>query len=100
MSEQTSRDYFKLVGKMFDGTYAIERVVGEGSFGVVYEARHAKLRKTCAVKVLKLDGAKDPHVVMERFWREARATAALKHAGAIEIHDARVEQPSGRLYYV
>src|SRR4051812_12874211 len=94
----TNRDHFQLVGKTFDGTYAVERVVGEGSFGVVYEARHLQLRKSCALKVLKLEGAKDPHVVIERFWREARASSALKHAGAIEIYDARVEQPSGRLY--
>jgi serine/threonine protein kinase len=97
--ESVDADPFGLVGQLFDGTYRIIRVVGGGSFGVVYEAEHQKLAKRCALKVLKLEGLRNPEVAVERFWREARTCEALKDAGAIAVHDARVEQPHGRLYF-
>jgi serine/threonine protein kinase len=97
--DDTTSDPFRLVGTIFDGTYRIERVVGGGSFGVVYAATHQQLRRRVALKVLKLENVREPEVMIERFWREARSSAALKNAGAIEVHDARVERPGGRIYY-
>jgi len=98
--DDTSSDPLSLVGnESFDTHYHVQRVIGSGSFGVVYAALHKRLRQPRALKVLKLDRVREPDVVIERFWREARASAALKHAGAIEVLDARVEQPGGRLYY-
>jgi serine/threonine-protein kinase len=94
-----NNDPFGLVGTSFDAHYEIQRVVGEGSFGVVYAALHRELRKHRAIKVLKVEHVREPKVVIERFWREARASTELKHAGAVEVYDARIAQPGGQLYY-
>jgi serine/threonine-protein kinase len=98
-SAAAHNDPFGLVGQLFDGRYEVARVIGSGSFGVVYEAKHTTLRKPCALKVLKLERMWQPKVVLERFWREARASSALRSSGAIEVYDASVEQPGGRFYY-
>ena len=47
-------DPFGWVGHDLDGKYRIERVIGEGGFGVVYRAYHAGLRESIAVKCLKV----------------------------------------------
>lgn len=48
-------DVFGWVGAVIDDKYEIERVVGEGGFGVVYRARHRGFGEAVAVKCLKLD---------------------------------------------
>jgi serine/threonine-protein kinase len=52
MTQET--DPFLWVGQIIDGKYAVERVVGEGGFGVVYRARHVTLGDAIAVKCLKI----------------------------------------------
>ena len=47
-------DPFGWVGHELDGKYRIERVIGEGGFGVVYRAYHEGLRENIAVKCLKV----------------------------------------------
>jgi serine/threonine protein kinase len=92
-------DPLGLVDGVFDNAYRIVRAVGTGGFGVVYEAERLQLRDRVALKVLRIEQFREPETVIERFWREARASASLADAGAVEIYDARVEQPNGRLYY-
>lgn len=93
-------DPFSLVGQVFDGNYDIIRVVGSGGLGVVYEARHKQLKQSRALKVLKVANLRDPKTAIERLWREARSCSALKDAGAVEVYEARVEEPGRRPYYV
>ncbi|MEK7950610.1 WD40 repeat domain-containing serine/threonine protein kinase [Luteolibacter soli] len=60
--------------------------IGRGGMGVVYRARQAGLERTVAVKVLlraRFAGAEE----RERFHREARAAARLKHPGIVSIFD-------------
>jgi serine/threonine protein kinase len=92
-------DVFGLVGKLFDDTYQVTRVVGAGSVGVVYEAMHTKLRARRALKILRVEGVRDPERMLERFWREARASASLRNAGAVEVYDARLARESRRPYF-
>src|SRR5258708_5894093 len=47
-------DPFKLVGRIVDGRYRIERVAGRGGYGVVYRAFHLSFESPIALKVLKL----------------------------------------------
>jgi eukaryotic-like serine/threonine-protein kinase len=59
------------------GRYTIVRQLGEGGMGVVYEAHDDRLDRTVALKVMR-EALVGPAAV-ERFWREARAAAAINH---------------------
>jgi serine/threonine-protein kinase len=75
-----------LLGTLVDGRYRVERVLGEGGSGTVYEVTHETLRRTFAMKVLRREVASD-HTLSDRFMQEARATAALKHPHIVSITD-------------
>src|SRR5262245_11350462 len=68
------------------GRYRVERVLGEGSFGVVYLARDDDLQRAVALKVptarlMARPGAADA------FLREARIVAALRHEHIVRVFD-------------
>jgi serine/threonine protein kinase len=68
------------------GKFELLEELGAGAFGQVYRARDCELDRTVAIKVLRagrLAGRDD----LERFVREARSTAQLKHPGLVAIYD-------------
>jgi serine/threonine protein kinase len=84
------RDAFGLVGSRLDGKYAVEAVVAEGGFGVVYRGTHVALQKSVAIKVLKVpDELAGPgrKSFLERFAQEARLIAALDHPAIVRVID-------------
>ncbi|MEM6671648.1 MAG: bifunctional serine/threonine-protein kinase/formylglycine-generating enzyme family protein [Planctomycetota bacterium] len=70
------------------GPYAVERVLGWGSAGVVYLAQQSSPRRPVALKVLRIDRA-GPSAV-DRFRREIRALAQLDHPGIATVYEAGV----------
>lgn len=66
--------------------YTIERLLGAGGMGEVYLARHPRLPRHDALKVLPLDVSGDPEF-RERFHREADLAAALYHPHIVGLHD-------------
>ena len=78
--------------------FRVEREIGRGGMGTVYLATHLGLERPVAVKVLKPEFAADPEVA-ERFMREARTMARLRHPGAAMIFDAG-RLPDGRPFIV
>jgi hypothetical protein len=72
-------------GTKFAG-YTIERQLGAGGMGEVYLARHPRLPRYDALKVLRSDISSDPDY-MERFNREADLASKLWHAHIVGIHD-------------
>ncbi|MDT7602580.1 MAG: eukaryotic-like serine/threonine-protein kinase, partial [Acidobacteriota bacterium] len=78
--------------------FRVECEIGRGGMGTVYRATHLGLDRIVAVKVLKKDVAADPEVA-ERFMREARTMAKLRHARAAMIFDAG-KLPDGRPFIV
>ena len=64
------------------GPYEILSELGRGGVGVVYRARDVKLRREVALKTLASVGDAD---ATERFVREARAAARLKHPGIVQV---------------
>lgn len=85
----------ELVGNRL-GKYEIQAEIGKGGMGVVYRGYDPLLDRKVAVKVLA------PHLVwepgfIERFLREARAAARLKHAGIVTIYDVGQQ---GNSYYI
>jgi len=75
-----------LTGQIIAGRYEVVRLLGEGGMGQVFEARHVDLDKPVAIKFLARDLA-DNEDLLERFRREARITASLRHANIVEVTD-------------
>jgi eukaryotic-like serine/threonine-protein kinase len=80
------------------GPYTIVRRLGGGAMGEVFQARHRHMARDVAIKVLKAELSQDADVV-NRFFTEARATAAVRHAGIVEIFDCDLHR-SGRAFIV
>ena len=68
------------------GPYEVVRTLGAGGFGVVYEARHAMTGGRVALKVLHAQHYRDPSL-RERFLREARAAAEVRHPHVVEVYE-------------
>jgi serine/threonine protein kinase len=84
------------------GQYTLEEKLGEGGMGSVYRARHAMLRRQAAIKLIKPElSGEGSHRdrALQRFEREAQATADLKSAHTIELYDFGVSA-EGEFYYV
>lgn len=79
------------------GVYAIEKILGEGSMGRVYLARHTRLGRHVALKVLHHELLRDNGLV-QRFLQEGRVVNRISHEHIVEVHDF-VEEP-GRVYCV
>jgi serine/threonine-protein kinase len=76
--------------------YQVEAVLGRGGMGIVYKARHLRLNRPVALKML-LAGAYAGPEERERFFREAEAVAGLRHANLVQVHD--VGDHDGRPYF-
>ena len=68
------------------GKYKVLERLGSGGMGAVYLCEHKLMRRRVAVKVLPTAKAADPSA-LERFYREARAVAALDHPNIVHAYD-------------
>ncbi|MEU4314907.1 protein kinase [Nocardia sp. NPDC024068] len=76
-------------GDVFAG-FTVERLLGEGGMGAVYLARHPRLGKQTALKLLKPELFADA-AIRTRFEREADLAAQLDHPGIVTVYDRGVE---------
>jgi len=86
------------VPQFIAGRFRIEGEIGRGGMGTVYRATHLGLQRSVAVKIIKSEFAHDADVT-ERFMREARTMAKLRHPHAAMIFDAG-NLPDGRHFIV
>ena len=86
------------VPKLIAGRFRIEHEIGTGGMGTVYRATHLGLERPVAVKIIKQEFAGDRDVA-DRFLREARTMARLRHPHAAMIFDAG-NLPDGRHFIV
>jgi predicted Ser/Thr protein kinase len=86
------------VPQFIAGRFRIEREIGTGGMGTVYLATHLDLERPVAVKIIRREFAGDADVA-ERFLREARTMAKLRHPNAAMIFDAG-SLPDGRHFIV
>jgi serine/threonine protein kinase len=80
------RSRASLLGATLGGKYRIQRVLGEGGMGTVFEALHLELGRSVAVKVL-LPHRLGNEDAVRRFHREARAAAAIGHPNICDVYD-------------
>lgn len=73
--------------------YRVERLLGRGGMGVVYEAVQTSLERRVALKVLRPELAEDPAFV-DRFRREGRLQASLEHPNVLDVYEVG-EGPQG-----
>ena len=81
------------------GQYILEEKIGGGGMGEVWRARHRLLIRPAAIKLIRPQLSGDPNLLLRRFEREARATAALRSPHTVQLYDFGTTE-DGRLYYV
>jgi diguanylate cyclase (GGDEF)-like protein len=79
------KEKFK-VGDIIDKKYCLIEHLGSGGMGIVFLAQHMLLQKKVALKCLQLSLA-DGDEAVKRFFREAKAAAAVSHRGVAEVYD-------------
>jgi serine/threonine-protein kinase len=94
---EPTRDEF--LGMLIEGKYRIDEKIGAGGMGIVYKATHVLMDNVVAIKILK-PGLTSDQVTLERFQREARAAARIKHPNAVSVTDFGVSKELGLAYLV
>jgi serine/threonine protein kinase len=67
--------------------YIVLEQIGSGGMGQVFKARHRLMDRVVALKAMQPGAADSPRLV-QRFYREVKATAKLQHPNIVTAHDA------------
>jgi eukaryotic-like serine/threonine-protein kinase len=89
--EDTGGEEDRFIGKILEGKYLLESLVGRGGMGNVYRARHLQMETHVAVKILHASLVSDS-VAVERFRREAKTALNVNHPNIIQIMDFGVTE--------
>ena len=88
------------------GAYTIEHhrdgsawELGRGAMGVTYRAIDKPLDRPVALKIINTDGRSHSAEARERFMREARAAAALRHPNVATVYQFGVREETGQFFY-
>src|SRR5438093_2103027 len=73
--------------------------LGRGAMGVTYRATDTSLQRKVALKIIKTDIAERNADARERFLREARAAAALRHENIATVYQFGVRLETGQYFY-
>src|SRR4029453_760934 len=73
--------------------------LGRGAMGVTYRATDTSLQRKVALKIIKTDIAERSADARERFIRDARAAAALRHENIATIHQFGMRLETGQYFY-
>jgi serine/threonine protein kinase/tetratricopeptide (TPR) repeat protein len=73
--------------------------LGRGAMGVTYRATDTSLQRKVALKIIKTDTAERSADARERFMREARAAAALRHENIATVHQFGMRLETGQYFY-
>jgi serine/threonine-protein kinase len=80
------------------GAYKIDRMLGEGGMGFVYEATHEVLNRRSAIKMLRPELASHAQIVT-RFLNEAKAVNLIDHQNIVNVYDYG-DSLDGSVYFV
>jgi eukaryotic-like serine/threonine-protein kinase len=87
-----------VLGEILQDTYRVERLIGKGGMGAVYEASHLRLTRSFAIKVLAPHLAQHPEAVA-RFRQEAEIASSLGHPHILQVIDFNYT-PDGQPYLI
>jgi serine/threonine protein kinase/Tfp pilus assembly protein PilF len=73
--------------------------LGRGAMGVTYRATDTSLQRKVALKIIKTDIAERSADARERFMREARAAAALRHENIATVYQFGTRLETGQYFY-
>ncbi|HZU35807.1 MAG TPA: serine/threonine-protein kinase [Gemmataceae bacterium] len=76
--------------RLIAGRYQIGKVLGQGSYGIVYQAHDLKFDREVALKVFRPDGPEGPGAA-SLFEHDARVVARLRHPGIVPLHETGEE---------
>ena len=82
------------VERFVDGQYRLDRLIGRGGMGAVYEAEDLRLQRKVAVKFL-IGRAIGEQTALRRFEREAQLCARLSHPNIVTVFDYGTLPASG-----
>jgi len=104
VTQDSTPDAFEDGGRF--GVYEIDRhkdgnlyELGRGAMGVTYRATDTSLQRKVALKIIKIDFAERSADARERFMREARAAASLRHENIATIHQFGMRLETGQYFY-
>mgnify|MGYP000270319782 CR=1 FL=1 len=102
MSDEFASEDPAAKGYIVDGRYRLIGTIGQGAFGVVWDAEHVATRQPVALKIAHVRLVGDESA-LERFRREARALEAIDHPAVVGIvdvgtHEGRAFVAMERLY--
>lgn len=98
MEDSTPSSWVNSVPQIIANNLRIESLLGRGGMGTVYKATHLSLDRVVAVKIINPEVAAQNEIT-QRFIREARLMAKLRHPRAAMIYDSGT-LPDGRLFIV
>lgn len=84
-----------VIARHEDGSY---QELGHGAMGVTFLAEDVSLRRRVALKIIKADFAHGSSDARERFTREARAAAALRHPNVATVYQFGLDDESGQYF--
>lgn len=96
--DQTATREVESLPLIVEGKYRLEQLIAHGGMGSVYRATHLPLERAVAIKILRSEFLTDA-TARERFNREARAAARLKHPNIVSVYDSG-HLPNGSAYLV
>ncbi|MGI8586975.1 MAG: protein kinase domain-containing protein [Chloroflexia bacterium] len=86
----------RMAGRVLNGRYELQGVLGGGGMALVYRALDRVLNRIVAVKILREQYASDP-TFQQRFTREAQSAAGLSHPNIVSVYDVGTD---GDLPYI
>jgi serine/threonine protein kinase len=92
---QVRRIWIGRGSELFLNQYVLRDRLGEGGMGEVYRARHTRLDRDVALKIMRKEKMANPEAV-KRFRREIRAAASLAHENVVRAYDA---DQSGEVHF-
>jgi serine/threonine-protein kinase len=81
-----AEEYGPVLQRALGADYQLRDLLGSGRFGVVFVAWDRRLEREVAVKVLRHEMLTTP-TMRERFWREAKILAQLRHPNIVPVFD-------------
>src|SRR5688500_1557045 len=85
-----------LVGSIIADRYRVISKLGDGGMGQVFLAEHVRMKRRCAVKIMRPQLMSDP-VAVVRFNREAENASQISHPNVCAVYDFG-ETPTGLIY--